>query len=94
MIIMELTVIFEIVNVVLLLFLLSVYVQNYREMKTHLGLGLIIFAGFLLIQNLTGIYFHFVMIEYYSFEVMGHARVLSGIQTVALIVLAYVTWKE
>lgn len=91
---MELTVIFEIVNVALLLFLLNVYVQNYREMKTHLGLGLIIFAGFLLLQNLIGIYFHFVMIEYYSFEVMWHARVLSGIQTVALIVLSYVTWKE
>ena len=91
---MELAVIFEIVNVVLLLFLLNIYVQNYREMKTHLGLGLIIFAGFLLLQNLIGVYFHFVMVDYYSFEVMGHARILSAVQTVALLVLSYVTWKE
>ncbi len=91
---MELTTIFEAVNVILLLFLLSVYVQNYREMKTHFGLGLMIFAAVLLLQNLLALYFHLMMIEFYSNEAMNHIGVLSAAQTMALAALSWVTWKE
>jgi len=91
---MQMTVLFETVNVLLVLFLLKVYVENYRQMKTPLGLGLIIFSGFLLLQNITAAYFHFTMVDYYSTEVMAQAFVLTGLETVALAVLSWVTWKD
>jgi len=91
---MELTVVFEVLNILLLLFLLSVYLNNYRQIKTSIGLGLIIFSALLLMQNAMAVYFHFAMVDYYSVAVMGHAAILSALQTVALAVLAWVTWKE
>jgi len=91
---MELAVFFEVVNILLLLFLLFVYAQNYRQMKCAFSLGLMVFAGFFLVQNLIAVYFHLTMMEYYSRLVMQHAFVLAGIQTVALAALAWVTWRE
>ncbi len=91
---MDLAVMLEALNAVLLLALLYVYVQNYREMKTNFGLGLIIFAAFLLLQNLVALYFHLMMVEFYSAAVMGHALVLNALQFAALVALNYVTWKE
>ncbi|MBI4053119.1 MAG: hypothetical protein HY394_03730 [Candidatus Diapherotrites archaeon] len=91
---MALAFFFEIANILLLVFLLSVYVQNYRQMKCAFSLGLIMFAAFLLIQNMLAAYFHFTMLAYYSLEVMQHAFILSGAQTIALAALSWVTWRE
>ena len=63
---MDLTVVFEVLNILLLLFLLSVYLNNYRQIKTSIGLGLIIFSALLLMQNAMAVYFHFAMVDYYS----------------------------
>ncbi len=90
---MEVAVILEIVNSVLLLALLGAYLQNYVQMKTMFGLGLVIFSLFLLVQNLLAVYFHFAMVMYYTKEVMQHAFFLSAAQTVALAVLAWVTYR-
>ncbi|HLC92720.1 MAG TPA: hypothetical protein VJH23_03360, partial [archaeon] len=81
---MELAIILEAVNSVLLLSLLYVYIGNYRELKNAFVLGLIVFAGFMLLQNLLALYFHFAMVDYYSKELMQHALVISGAQTIAL----------
>lgn len=91
---MENAVVLEILNSALVLLLLRVYLQNYREMKTVFGLGLIVFSFFLLLQNLISIYFHLMMIDYYSKEVMQHAFIITAAQTAALAVLAWVTYKE
>jgi hypothetical protein len=91
---MQFTIGLEVLNVLLLVFLLYVYVQNYRQMKTVFGLGLIVFALFLLLQNGMASYFHLTMANYYSMEAKMHATLFSGAQTVALIVLAWVTWKQ
>ena len=91
---MELAIIIEAINSVLLLSLLYVYAGNYRQMRSNFTLGLIVFAAFLLLQNLAALYFHLMMVDYYSDVVMQHALVISGVQTVALAVLNYVTWKE
>lgn len=87
-------IIFEIINSILLVSLLYVYIKNYREVKMDFTLGLIIFAGFLLLQNLAALYFHLSMIDYYSKDVIFQATVLNVVQTVALVVLNYVTWKN
>ena len=81
-------------NSLLLILLLRVYVQNYSEMKTVFGMGLVVFAAFMLLENLLALYFHLAMVEYYSSQVMEHAFFLSAAQTVALLVLSWVTYKE
>ena len=91
---MELAIILEALNSLLLISLLYIYISNYRQMVNNFTLGLIAFALFLLMQNLVALYFHLMMVDYYSAAVMGHALVITGLQTVALIVLNYVTWKE
>ena len=91
---MELAIIIEGINSALLLALLYVYIGNYRELKSNFVLGLIVFAAFLLLQNLVALYYHLMMVQYYSSDVMGHALVLSGLQTISLLALNYVTWKE
>lgn len=90
---MEIAIILEIINAVLLLFLLYIYANNYREMKTAFGLGLILFALLFLVQNLLAVFFHLTMMDYYSAAAMQHALVLSGLQTIALAILSFVTWK-
>ncbi len=91
---MELAIILEAINSLLLLTLLYVYFGNYRQMRSNFTLGLIVFAAFLLLQNLVALYFHLMMVDYYSGAVMQHALVLNSLQTIALVVLNYVTWKE
>jgi len=91
---MELAVILEAINSLLLLSLLYIYFGNYRQVKSNFTIGIILFAAFLLLQNLVALYFHLMMVDYYSGPVMGHALVLSGLQTIALVVLNYVTWKD
>lgn len=91
---MELAILIEALNSLLLLSLLYVYIGNYRQMRTALGLGLIVFSFFLLLQNLIAAYFQLMMVDYYSAEVMQHALFISAVQTVALAVLAWSTYSE
>jgi len=91
---MDFSVIFGIINIILLLLLLFVYVQNYRQMKSPFILGLILFALIFLVENVLGVYFHFMMVDYYSAEAMENARILMAVQTVALAILTWVTWRE
>lgn len=91
---MDLAVVLEAVNLALLLGLLYVYVNNYRAVRTGLGLGLILFAALLALQNALALYFHVAMVMYYSADVMAHALWLNAAQTAALLVLAYKTWTE
>ena len=88
---MEIAIVLEFFNGLLLLFLLYTYVQNYRQMKTAFGLGLIFFALFLLVENVLAAFFHLTMMNYYSPEAMQHALVLNAVQTIALAILAWIT---
>ncbi|MEW6722335.1 MAG: hypothetical protein AB1324_03670 [Candidatus Micrarchaeota archaeon] len=81
------------VNVLLLLSLAYVYVSNYMKVRSKIGLGLIFFAGLMLLQNLAAIYFQFMMIMYYTDEVASFALILTLLETLGLACLAYITWK-
>ncbi len=91
---MELAVVLDAVNLLLLASLLYVYVGNYRAIRTGLGLGLVLFAVLLAVQNALALYFHVAMVDYYSAAVMGHALWLNAAQTAALLVLTWKTWTE
>ena len=88
------TIYVEVINAGLALFLLSIYYPNYRALKSNAGLGLLIFASVLLIENAVGLYLHFSAGEFYAKMVATHAFVLKFFEMIALGVLAYTAWKE
>lgn len=80
------------VNVLLLLGLISIWVQLYREVAAPLTLGSIVFAVFLLAENVVALYFYFTApaMPSVAVEVM---MVLQILETVGISVLTYITWK-
>lgn len=81
-------------NLLLLVSLLYVYLQNYRQLKSPFVLGLIVFAAFLLIENALALYFSITMMGLYAENVAFQALILRAIETIALTVLTYVTWRS
>ena len=90
---MELAILLGIANIALLFFLLSVYVPNYKALKSGFGLGLILFSRFLLLENAMSLYGYFSMHDAYAAAMQQESWVTIA-QTAGLLVLAFVTWKE
>ena len=84
----------SILNIGLLASLLYVYVGNYRKLSSQFSLGLIIFASILIIENILAAYFSYTMMGLYAEKVASQALILRGIETLSLVVLAVITWKN
>jgi hypothetical protein len=61
-------------NVLLALVLATVYVRNYRQVKSPFTLGLLLFALFLVVHDGTAVYYFLTMMPFYS-----------GLETVMLV---------
>lgn len=83
------------VNILLLVGLGAIWLRNYWTFRTTLVLGLVAFVVVLLLQNVAALYFFFSMEMLYVADPGIHTvvLVLRGLETVALVILAYVTWK-
>ncbi|MFB6130610.1 MAG: hypothetical protein ABEJ28_07300 [Salinigranum sp.] len=81
------------VNVLFLALLGAVWIRNYRTFRTTLVLGLLAFAGVMLVENGLALYFFFSMRSLYSMDphVQQAVLVLRALQFVALGFLTYVT---
>jgi hypothetical protein len=85
-------------NVVLLALLGSVWLRNYRQHGAQHTLGLLVFAGFLLVENALWLYFYLLHPAFRDwFAVTGTdvqigMTLLCGLELVALLVLARITW--
>ena len=85
-----------VLNSALLLVLGAVWLQNYREFKSNMILGLVAFSGVLLVENLLAIYFFFdSMTSLYTADpLVGQVvLVMRILQFVAVAFLTYVTVK-
>ncbi len=77
-----------------LLGLLYVYVKNHRALRTPFTLGLVFFAGLLLVQNLGSVYFFWTMSQ--AGEGPAVAVPMLGLDMAGLIgfaALFTVTWR-
>ncbi|NHN59266.1 MULTISPECIES: hypothetical protein [Halorussus] len=87
-----------VLNVAVLAGLVGVWARSYRRLGSKHALGLLVFGGFLLAENLLWVYA-------YSFDAGFHAWLYEGtpftrqamlglcvLESVALLVLAWVTW--
>ena len=85
-------------NLVLLAGLTGVWWQNYRQHRARHTLGLLVFGGFLVVQNALWLYFyglHPAFIGWYvnaGLDVQLGVTGLCGLETVALAALVRITW--
>lgn len=82
-------------NIVLLLVVGVVWGRNYREFRTPLTLGLLVFAGVLLVENVLALSFFFSMGMLYAGSETAQVAVLAmrGLQFVALASLTVVSLR-
>lgn len=95
-----LAIIVGIANICLLLALISIYLKNYKQLKSKFTTGLLVFASLLLLQNLVSVLFLALKIilgpQSHTFEFGGQEFPLSSInviQLIALSILLYITWE-
>lgn len=87
------------VNAVLLVGLLTIWVRSYRAVRASHTLGLVVVGSFLFVEN--GLWLYFYGVDgtfrgwYQAIEMMPQLGMfaLCALETVALAVLAYLTWQ-
>ena len=86
-------------NVGLLLALVYVWAGNYRRHRAQHTLGLLVFAGFLLLQNGVWLYLYVVDAQFirWFYDGSGSYQLamtsLCMLQTAALVFLTWITWR-
>ncbi len=80
------------INVLLLAGLIAIWLRTYREIRAPMTLGTILFATFLLAENLVALYFYFnaPAMPTLAVQVM---MLLQILETLGIVVLTYFTWK-
>ncbi|MFC4357740.1 hypothetical protein ACFO0N_07235 [Halobium salinum] len=87
------------VNLLLLLSLVYVWGRNYAQIRSPLALGLLLFGGFLFLENGMAFYFYFFepTLRVWVTEIPALAQLamtlLRVCETVALVFLTWTTWR-
>ena len=86
-------------NLALLLALGSVWLRNYRRHGANHTLGLLVFAGFLLVENALWLYFYVLHDDFVGWflasgtDVQAGVTFLCGLELAALLFLVRITWR-
>ena len=83
----------QIVNIALLTLLISIYVRNLMNVRSNFTIGLLIFSGFLLIQNLVGLYLGVDYLSAMTQPFEHYAFAINITETIALLALFWISWK-
>lgn len=87
------------VNVALLLSLGYVWIGSYRRHGASHTLALLVFAGFLFVQNILWLYMYVVHEQFVDWfveatmDMQAGLMALCGLETAALAFLTYITWR-
>lgn len=92
---MDVSSIVSMVNTVILVVLLAMYANIYRRTRATFTIGLIVFAGMLMLHNIIAIYSYFAMAPLYSDDLLPYFAGIHIAELVGLIALLKVTiWPE
>lgn len=92
---MDVSSIVSMVNVVILVMLLAVYANIYRKVRATFTIGLMVFAGMLLLHNIIAIYGYFAMAPLYSDDLLPYFVGIHIAELAGLIALLKVAvWPE
>ena len=92
---MDVSSVVSMINTATLVVLLAVYANIYRKTGATFTIGLIIFAGMLMLHNIVAIYGYFAMAPLYSDDLLPYFVGIHIAELVGLIALLKVTvWPE
>jgi len=86
--------VFSALTVLLLLVIARVWLQNYRDVRSPLALGLLAFCLVLAVENLVALYFYLTMAGGVFVDdpsITALVVLMRGLQFVAVAVFAYVS---
>jgi uncharacterized membrane protein len=83
----------EVLNMILLSILIFFYVNNLVKFKSGITYGLLVFAIFLLVQNVMGLFFGLSSLQSMSESFENYIFFMNFMETIALLALFWVTWK-
>ncbi len=89
-----LTISIEIVKAVLIGILLSIYIENYKDVKSSFTLGLLMFAAILLAETIMALGIYSTTSLCRAIEISEIARpILSLIEVIGIAILVWITRK-
>ncbi len=92
---MDVSAIVSMANVAILVALMSVYSRIYSKTGATFTVGLMVFAGMLILHNMIAVYAYFAMAPLYSEELLPYFVGIHIAELVGLIALLKVTvWPE
>lgn len=83
----------EVLNMILLSILIFFYVRNLTKFRSSVTTGLLVFAVFLLVQNVMGLFFGLSSLQSMSESFENYVFFMNFMETIALLALFWVTWK-
>ena len=89
---MEIAVVFAVLNSVILLSLIVLYGRIATKTRATYSIGLMIFALFLLAQNLATIYSYVDMAPFFEPQALPYLSSISALEFFGLLVLARITF--
>jgi len=81
------------VNVAVIAGVLYIYASNFGPLKSKLALGLIIFAGVLVLQNIVAMFMYWQLAQQYAAAVATPILVITALETTGLLFLFWATWR-
>jgi len=92
---MDLSSAVSMINTVILVVLLAVYANIYRKTGATFTIGLMVFAGMLMLHNIIAVYGYFAMAPLYSDDLLPYFVLIHIAELAGLIALLKVTvWPE
>jgi len=88
---MEISAGIGIVNVVLLIALLTVYAKVYKNTRAVFTIGLMFFAGMLMLHNIIAVYAYFAMQPVYALGLLPYFAVIHIAELAGIAALLKVT---
>ncbi len=89
---MEIAVVFAVLNSAILLSLIVIYGRIAGKTRASYSIGLMLFAVFLLAQNLATIYSYVDMAPFFEPQALPFLSTISALEFVGLLVLARITF--
>ncbi|MBL7160453.1 MAG: hypothetical protein ISS93_01210 [Candidatus Aenigmarchaeota archaeon] len=81
------------INILLTVILVLIYLRSYRAISSKLTLGLLVFAGAFLIENVLDFFFYSSILQQSIYGLTTFHMAVNLLEMVALLILAWVTWK-
>jgi membrane-bound metal-dependent hydrolase YbcI (DUF457 family) len=92
---MDISSVVSMINTAILVVLLAVYANIYRKTTATFTIGLMVFAGMLMLHNIIAIYGYFAMAPLYSDDLLPYFVGIHIAELAGLVALLKVTvWPE